>query len=195
MKRPEEVNLSRAEGEALIERVKANTLSEEDRRVVVKLIELWFWLSFALTEAKLSLKRLKGVLFGRGRGAGDDDESGPPRAGVLEIPGALATEQGSPSEPKVPPSRSLPSAEAGDKPSKPPPPGHGRHGVQAYTGAEVVTCRHETLRAGERCPACGRGTLYRLPPGVEVRIDGQALLSALRYELAGVSGERGSRGI
>jgi transposase len=36
---------------------------------------------------------------------------------------------------------------------------------------------------GERCPACGRGSLYRLPPGVEMRLDGNALLSAVRYEL------------
>ena len=44
MKQPDDIHLSRAEGEALIERVKANTLSEGDRQVVVKLIELWFWL-------------------------------------------------------------------------------------------------------------------------------------------------------
>jgi transposase len=36
---------------------------------------------------------------------------------------------------------------------------------------------------GERCPVCGRGSLYRLPPGVEMRLDGNALLSAVRYEL------------
>ena len=36
---------------------------------------------------------------------------------------------------------------------------------------------------GERCPACGRGRLYRLPPGIEMRLDGNALLSAVRYEL------------
>jgi transposase len=36
---------------------------------------------------------------------------------------------------------------------------------------------------GERCPACGRGNLYRLPPGVEMRLNGNALLSAVRYEL------------
>jgi len=39
------------------------------------------------------------------------------------------------------------------------------------------------LAAGQRCPACGRGTLYPLPAGVEIRIDGNALLSAVRYEL------------
>ena len=50
-------------------------------------------------------------------------------------------------------------------------------------GAERVECRHEELAAGQRCPVCGQGTLYELPPGVEIRIDGHALLSAMRYEL------------
>jgi hypothetical protein len=49
-----------------------------------------------------------------------------------------------------------------------------------------VECRHEDLAVGQRCPVCGQGTLYALPAGVEVRIDGQALLSATRYELAKV---------
>jgi hypothetical protein len=30
---------------------------------------------------------------------------------------------------------------------------------------------------------CGQGTLYELPPGRQIRIDGHALLSALRYAL------------
>jgi transposase len=52
-----------------------------------------------------------------------------------------------------------------------------------YRAAETVECRHEELAVGERCPACGRGRLYQLPPGVEMRLDGNALLSAVRYEL------------
>jgi transposase len=39
------------------------------------------------------------------------------------------------------------------------------------------------LAVGQRCPVCGQGTFYELPPGVEIRIAGQALRSALRYEL------------
>jgi hypothetical protein len=38
------------------------------------------------------------------------------------------------------------------------------------------------LAVGQRCPVCGQGNLYQLPAGVEVRIDGHALLSAMRYE-------------
>ena len=63
-------------------------------------------------------------------------------------------------------------------------PGTGRLEADAYAGATRVACHHEELAVGERCPACGQGTLYALPPGVEIRIDGQALLSAIRYEVA-----------
>jgi len=61
--------------------------------------------------------------------------------------------------------------------------GHGRQSAETYREAQRIACHHEELTLGERCPACGRGRLYRLPPGVEVRIDGHALLSAVRYEL------------
>ena len=36
---------------------------------------------------------------------------------------------------------------------------------------------------GQRCPVCGQGRFYAFPPGVEIRIDGNALLSAIRYEV------------
>ena len=56
--------------------------------------------------------------------------------------------------------------------------GHG--GVRR---GERVACHHEALRIGEVCPVCGRGRLYAVPPGVERRLDGNALLSAIRYAL------------
>src|SRR5215510_5576275 len=64
MKQPEDVRLSREEGEALIERIERDALSAEDRRLLVKILTFYFWLLFALREAKLSLKRLKALVFG-----------------------------------------------------------------------------------------------------------------------------------
>src|SRR5262245_3499570 len=64
MKQPEDVQLSREEGEALIKRIERNALSAEDRQLLVKLLTFYFWLLFALREAKLSLKRLKALVFG-----------------------------------------------------------------------------------------------------------------------------------
>ncbi len=64
MKQPEDVQLSREEGEALIERLERNTLTAADRRVLGRVLTYYFWLLFALREAKLSLKRLKALVFG-----------------------------------------------------------------------------------------------------------------------------------
>src|SRR5262249_60164048 len=76
MKRPEEVTLSRAEGEALIERLERDALTAEDRRVLVKVLTFYFWLLFALREAKLSLKRLKALVFGEKAKKREPPESG-----------------------------------------------------------------------------------------------------------------------
>jgi transposase len=173
MKRPEEVTLSREEGEALIERIERNVLSTEDRRVLVKVLTFYFWLLFALREAKLSLKRLKTLVFGEKAKKREPPESGGSASSGgdgTSVPPSGAPEVQSSSE-SVPPKEKLR------------PPGHGRHGADVYRAAQTVECRHNELAVGERCPACGRGSLYRLPPGIEMRLDGKALLSAVRYEL------------
>ena len=38
-----------------------------------------------------------------------------------------------------------------------------------------------TCHLWQRCPVCGQGNLYQLPAGVEIRLDGHALLSAMHY--------------
>jgi transposase len=174
MKRPEDVTLSREEGEALLARLEANTLTPEDRRVLGKVLTFHFWLVFAVREAKLSLKRLKALVFGEKPKAPK-----PPSAGGTSGDGGgggskppSSTSQRGQAPPVAPLAKQKPGL-----------PGHGRHGAEVYRAAQTVACRHEELAVGERCPACGRGTLYRLPPGVEMRLDGNALLSAVRYEL------------
>jgi transposase len=173
MKQPEDVQLSREEGEALLARLEANTLTAEDRQVLGKVLTFYFWLLFALREAKLSLKRLKALVFGekpKKREPPSSDGSASSGGG-----GTSAPPSGAPGVPSFP--------ESGPPKDKPRPPGHGRQGADVYRAAQTVACRHEELAVGERCPACGRGRLYRLPPGVEMRLDGNALLSAVRYEL------------
>ena len=174
MKQPEDVRLSREEGEALIDRIERNALSAEDRRLLVKLLTFYFWLLFALREAKLSLKRLKALVFG----AKPKKREPPPSGGTAG--------GGSPDERETAPrgSQDVSSAAASSTPEKKtPPPGHGRHGADVYRAAQRMACRHGELAVGERCPACGHGTLYHVLPGVEMRLDGNALLSAVRYEL------------
>lgn len=169
MKQPEDVQLSREEGEALLARLEANTLTADDRRVLGKVLTAYFWLLFALREAKLSLKRIKALVFGE-----KPKPPKPPAAG-----GGSAGEN----DTQANASQGVHSSTSISSSEKKPPPGHGRQGAEVYRAAQTVVCRHEALAVGERCPACGRGNLYRLPPGVEMRLDGNALLSAVRYEL------------
>jgi hypothetical protein len=64
MKQPEDVQLSREDGEALLARLEANSLTADDRRVLGKVLTSYFWLLFALREAKLRLKQIKALVFG-----------------------------------------------------------------------------------------------------------------------------------
>jgi hypothetical protein len=64
MKRPEEVTLSRQDGEALSERLEKDALTVEDRRVLVKVLTLYFCVLLALREAQLRLKRRRTLVFG-----------------------------------------------------------------------------------------------------------------------------------
>ncbi|MGB9078388.1 MAG: hypothetical protein WCC26_16240, partial [Terracidiphilus sp.] len=66
----------------------------------------------------------------------------------------------------------------------PPPPGHGRKGAEAFSGAGKVDIKHQNLTHGDRCPECGKGNVYgQKEPKVLVRIVGQAPLAATVYSL------------
>ncbi len=99
---PDDVKLSREEGDALIARLQANTVTSDDRRLLVKLIQLYFWFTLALRETTISLKRLKRALFGEdkrrpppppgGGGSSAGEEVGSEAAGRTTPPaGSAAT--------------------------------------------------------------------------------------------------------
>jgi transposase len=178
MQCPEEVTLSREDGEALRQRLAGNTLTAADRRVLDLVLQWYFWLLFALQEATFSLKRLRVLLFGKQ----------PTTRRTFSPAGAASDAADSPGSMGNAPAPGVPEAMQATDAEKPPSagkrrPGHGRQSAEAYHGAEHVVCHHETLAAGERCPVCGRGRLYRITPGVEIRLDGHALLSAVRCVL------------
>ena len=190
MSHPEMITLSAAAGEAIIARLSVYAPSRADCEILIQVLRWYFWLAAAVQEAKLSLKKLRILLCGQGpkpptlgepgassvsaSSRGDGEEAGDgsawdakdrrsPEAGAKLAAVAAAAEPGKP--------------QGGHRP------GTGRLGAEAYVGAARVECHHENLAVGQRCPVCGQGTLYALPAGVEVRIDGQALLSAIRYAL------------
>jgi hypothetical protein len=161
------LTLSAEDGEALIARVHRSNLPRADAERVEWVIRMYFYVVFALQEAKLSAKRLRSLLFGKrpaaspeaSSAAGQADGDGTNASAVLEADtdGAGATAHQAPSGES--------QRSEWTKPTGGHRPGTGRLGAAAYTGATRVECRHEELAVGQRCPVCGQGNLYALPAG------------------------------
>ena len=68
--------------------------------------------------------------------------------------------------------------------SKSAPAGHGRHGAAAFTGARRVSVTHATLHAGDRCPECLKGKVYRQKdPATLIRFVGHVPVEATVFEM------------
>jgi len=76
----------------------------------------------------------------------------------------------------------IPDRRTKPKGEKPAPRGHGRNGAQSYTAGRKVTVSHDVLKSGDVCPGCHKGKVYPTPPGVTVRITGDAPLTATHFE-------------
>jgi len=140
MKQPEDVQLSREDGEALLARLEANALTADDRRVLGKVLTYYFWLLFALREAKLSLKRIKALVFGeKPKPPKPPSSTGTPSGGSAGENGVLITSSqgGQTAGPAAAPAK------------KPPPPGHGRQGADVYRAAQVGGPHQKMRKIGE----------------------------------------------
>ena len=179
MSQAHEVRQRLDEVKALRERLGTGRWQEEDWGLLERVLGAYERLLSMLCEAQITLKRLQTLVFGKRRQRRHGLASGTSARGGAT--GGCDHESGADARPQ-------PGVEtAGDEVHPPRAgghrPGYGRLGMATYAGAERVECRHEALAVGQRCPVCGQGRLYGVPPGIEIRIDGNALLSAIRYEL------------
>jgi len=179
MSQAHEVRQRLDEVKALRERLGTGRWQEEDWGLLERVLGAYERLLSMLCEAQITLKRLQTLVFGKRRQRRHGVASGTSASGGAT--GGCDQESGADARPQ-------PGVEtAGDEVHPPRAgghrPGYGRLGMATYAGAERVECRHEALAVGQRCPVCGQGRLYGVPPGIEIRIDGNALLSAIRYEL------------
>lgn len=174
---PETLDLTKPEGEALIQRLNESNLSEKDQQLLAHIVRLYFWLIFRLQESKLSLKRLREALFGQGK-SNDSSSKNTPKKDPKpedETPNSdNHTEAQSKNEP--PPGDDSSEGEPNDAPVKPKHP--GRLQAKDYPGATTELCRHEHLSVGDTCPRCGTAPLKAKTPHVSVRIEGNPLFTA-----------------
>jgi len=202
MKAPEPIEIEEAEVERLIEQAQQGKLDAAAQKRIVPLLRTLLWLQRTLLETRISLAKLKKVLFGKrtekptrkppqppdgSAGSGGDcgGKSDPPSD--AELPGGEAgdTRDGRQSDTET--GAETPSGEqtdvGNDGQKLTPRPGHGRLGAADYPGAERACCTHDQYQAGDRCPQCARGWLHRSRPLVRLRFTGQPLAKVTHYEL------------
>jgi transposase len=160
-----QIELNMDELEQLLQRAKG-ALSEKDYEIVEALVQSYAYVTDLLEDKAITIDRLRKLLFGSGSEKTRE---------VLKDQDQEATAQNGDGSPRTADSEQEPTA---------PPKGHGRNGADDYEGAERIPVPHPSLRSGDPCPECKKGTVYeQAEPGVLVRITGQAPLHAQVYEL------------
>ncbi len=161
----ERIDISISELEAIIERSKAEPLSEQDCEQLRSVLQTLYFLTQELEKKGASIQRLRKLLFG---------------ASTEKLRNILHETLGRDDQEQAKKQQDSQTETSGQDKAK----GHGRNGSDAYTGAEKVKISHETLKPGDQCPKCDKGTVYETAePGRLVRIRGQAPLGARVYEL------------
>lgn len=166
--------------EEILQRIEAKELKADDYATIRTVIESYVGLFNLVGDKNTTISRLRKMLFGASTEKtavvlGSNDSASLPSQG-----GASASTVAQ--EGKVETSSFL--ATDGENVEKTPRKNHGRNGADAYTEAEKIEVRHESLQPGDACPECEEGTVYETNrPGVLVRLKGQPPVGALVYYL------------
>jgi transposase len=169
-KKPEVMEVDHKRLRDVADRAKTS-LDPQDAELIERVFDSYEYVAGLIGDKNMSIGRLQKMLFGA--------KTEKTKQVVRD---AAKTSTAADAKPAQDAGETESDAES-DRDGKPPPQGHGRNGADAYQGARRIEVAHASLCPGDACPECGRGTVYEKPPGVVVRITGQAPLAAMRYEL------------
>jgi hypothetical protein len=202
MSDPQPIEIEAAEVERLIERARHGRLDAAAQRRIVPLLRTLLWLEQTLLETRISLAKLRKVLFGK-RTEKPRRKPAPPPDGSVGAGGDCGSESDRPSDAERPAGAAgdapggrqsereteaqmqsgEPTGVGNDAQTPTARAGHGRLGAADYPGAERFFCPHGEYRAGDRCPECARGRLHPSRPLVRLRFNGQPLALVTGYDL------------
>lgn len=180
---PEVLELDEADLLSRLDRIEA-ALGPEMAQPFRQLLRWYAVLLDLLREKKISLQRLRKILFGASTertsqvvpssaertGSGPEATTANPNSGQ----GASSSDGCQETSGKTP----------GDRPTaRRRPPGHGRIPACQYTGCAQVVITHPTLHPGDGCPQCATGTVYRQSLwSLVVRLKGQPPVTGQLYQ-------------
>jgi transposase len=199
MKTPQPIEIDELEVERLIEQAREGQLDAAAQKRLVPLLRTLLWLEHSLLETRISLSKLRKILFGKRTEKTTRKPPQPPE-GSAGSDGDGGGQSVPPSDAERPSTEAAGEARDGRSPDaqmqagappggdnegqkSTPRPGHGRLGAADYPGAERIFCTLDQHQAGDECPACARGRLYPSRALVRLRFTGQALANVTHYEL------------
>ena len=172
---PRIINMTPAELEAFLEKIKGKLTSEEEA-VVVGMAGSMQLMAEEIRRGRISLKRLQAIIFGCQTEKTENVCPPPPEEGK-ENDGQDGKESASSNQ-------SEENGETKVEKEKKKRPGHGRNGQNAFPGASRETVAHETLKSGDPCPECPKGKMYPVAePSILVRFTGMAPIAATVFQL------------
>lgn len=183
MKIPETLKLTPEQTDNLFAEVRSSNLSDEHKDWIILGIQSLFWIGAAYQDKKQKLFRFMNKIFG------PKTEQIKPKNDKRGQPGPDSSRN---ENPNINPSvnenaNDLNQGTAGDPSNeKPKSKGHGRRSADAFKKAMCVQIALDNLKAGDKCPKCPKGTLYKYPPGKILVLMGQAPISAIHLKLQAV---------
>lgn len=172
MKHTPVVELNREELEAMLDSARSRPLQEEEYQKLKGVIETLAYLTGLIEKGKLSVRRLRQMLFGA--------RTEKTRVVLKTEPSAKSSSLGS-QDHQAGPCAEGSSTPAGEKEKSK---GHGRNGAAAYSGGTRVWVAHDSLKPGDPCPGCLKGKIYgSMEPSTLVRLNGQAPVGVKVWEL------------
>jgi len=193
--KPTIVELDMDKLEEILRRLEAKQLDADDYETIKAVIGAYVHLFQLVGDKETTIRRLRQMLFGAktektsavianlengGESASPRPSSMVPAEDVPASPAATEAECGVQADAEA----SVEGDSENDSQASSQTQGHGQNGAAAFTGAEKIEVRHQSLQAGDPCPKCEQGTLYDTGrPGVLVRLVGQAPVKATVYYL------------
>jgi len=179
---PEVIELDEADLESKLNQIAA-ALGEELAQPFRQLLRWYVVLLGLLREKKLSLRRLRRMLFGAATERSTN---------ILSSTSASSQKVEDTSAERCAPDQDSAAGHqesSGDSGKHAPAPrrrrpGHGRIPARQYTGCAQVVVTHASLCPGDTCPQCGNGTVYRQSAwSPVVRLKGQPPVTGQVYQL------------
>jgi transposase len=170
---PEFVEVDNTQLEEVLRRVE-QALDEKDSKLIRAVFQSYVYVADLVEDKNTSIRRLRQLFFGA------RTEKTEAVVGRSAAKPEATSQSGTAADIEVAAGGPAPGASNEAEPASH---GHGRHGADAYRGAERIDMPHPSLSAGDPCPSCGEGIVYEKAPGVVVRITGQPPLAAKIYQL------------